>query len=42
MTLKNAIDNNSFIHSAKKVIQDEQKAIEALAKRLDKCFIAAC
>ncbi|HFC91642.1 MAG TPA: KpsF/GutQ family sugar-phosphate isomerase [Leucothrix mucor] len=42
MTSKNATSDSSFIHSAKKVIWDEQKAIEALAKRLDKSFDAAC
>jgi arabinose-5-phosphate isomerase len=42
MTLKNAISESSFILSARKVITDEQQAIEKLAKRLDKSFVVAC
>jgi arabinose-5-phosphate isomerase len=42
MTSENATHESSFILSARKVITDEQQAIETLAKRLDKSFIAAC
>ena len=34
--------DNAFIISAKKVIKEEQKAIQALANRLDENFILAC
>ena len=35
-------EENPFIISARKVIEDEQKAIQALANRLDKNFVLAC
>ncbi|MCK5813374.1 MAG: KpsF/GutQ family sugar-phosphate isomerase [Cocleimonas sp.] len=35
-------EDNSFIISARQVIQDEQKAIQTLANRLDHNFIFAC
>ncbi len=34
--------DNNFIISAKKVIEDEQKAIQILANRLDQSFVLAC
>lgn len=43
MAVSNMSDgDNAFIVSARQVIEDEQKAIQALANRLDKNFVLAC